>query len=168
MNRRASFLTLTAMAGLPAQLAFGFTAEQAEAGLATYTQACAACHGADHRPLPPAPLGGEYLIANWRTRNTNFLRAQRPTTMPPESPGSLGEDGYLTVMAFILQRNGNAAGEDRLLAASGESISAGSGGGAGGAPAPFRLAQGSGRHRRDHGRAGQRAAHAAGPRGVRL
>ena len=28
--------------------------------------------------------------------------------MPPESPGSLGEDGYLGVMAYILQRNGNA------------------------------------------------------------
>jgi alcohol dehydrogenase (cytochrome c) len=40
-------------------------------------------------------------------------------------------------MAYVLQRNGNAASDQRLLAASGESIAAGAGGGAaGGAAAP--------------------------------
>ena len=93
MNRCASFLTLTALAAAPAELTLAFTAEQAEAGLAAYTQACAACHGADLRTLPTAPLVGDEFIAKWRTRNTNDLLAQLRTTMPPESPGSLGEDG---------------------------------------------------------------------------
>ena len=136
MNRCVRFLPLTAILALPAQLSFAFTAEQAEAGRASYTQACAACHGADLRTLPNAPLVGDEFVAKWRTRSTNDLLAQLRTTMPPESPGSLGEDGYLGVMAYILQRNGNAPSEDRLLAASGESIAAGAGGAAGGAPAP--------------------------------
>ncbi len=130
MNRCTRFLPLTAILALPAQLSFAFTAEQAEAGRASYTQACAACHGADLRMLPTAPLAGDEFVAKWRTRSTNDLLAQLRTTMPPESPGSLGEDGYLGVMAYILQRNGNAPSDDRLLAASGESIAAGAGGGA--------------------------------------
>ncbi len=85
--------------------------------------------------LPTAPLVGDEFIAKWRTRSTNDLLGQLRTTMPPESPGSLGEDGYLGVMAYILQRNGNAPSDDRLLAASGESIAAGAGGGAAGAAA---------------------------------
>src|SRR5829696_8420305 len=129
MQVRARLVTLTAVLASPTQLAFAFTAEQAEAGRASYTQICAACHGADLRMLPTAPLAGAEFIAKWRTRSTNDLLGQLRTTMPPESPGSLGEDGYLGVMAYILQRNGNAPGEDRLLAASGESIAAGSGGG---------------------------------------
>jgi alcohol dehydrogenase (cytochrome c) len=141
MQTRARFVALTAvLAPLPTQLVFAFTAEQVEAGRANYTQVCAACHGADLRTLPNAPLLGDEFIAKWRTRSTNDLLAQLRTTMPPESPGSLGEDGYLGVMAYILQRNGNAPSDDRLLAASGESIAAGAGGGAPGAPAAPRPA----------------------------
>jgi alcohol dehydrogenase (cytochrome c) len=137
MNRCARLVTLFTVAALPLELAHAFTAEQAEAGLASYTQYCTACHGADLRTLPTAPLQGNEFIAKWRTRSTNDLLAQLRTTMPPESPGSLGEDGYLGVMAYILQRNGNAPSDQRLLAASGEPVAAGAGGGQpGGAPAP--------------------------------
>jgi alcohol dehydrogenase (cytochrome c) len=134
MNCRARLVTLAAVVSLPSPLALAFTAEQAAEGLASYTQSCAACHGADLRTLPNAPLQGDEFIGKWRTRSTNDLLAQLRTTMPPESPGSLGEDGYLAVMAYILQRNGNAPGEQRLLAASGEPIAAGAGGGAPGTP----------------------------------
>ena len=130
MHIDARFLALTAFATLSSDLAFAFTAEQAEAGRAVFTQSCAACHGADLRTVPTAPLQGDEFIAKWRTRSTNDLLAQLRTTMPPESPGSLGEDGYLDVMAYLLQRNGNAPSEQRLLAASGEPIAAGAGGAA--------------------------------------
>src|SRR5687768_10958844 len=137
MHIHARFLALTAFATLSSDFAFAFTAEQAEAGRAVFTQSCAACHGADLRTVPTAPLQGDEFIAKWRTRSTNDLLAQLRTTMPPESPGSLGEDGYLDVMAYLLQRNGNAPSEQRLLAASGEPIAAGAGGAAqAGAPAP--------------------------------
>jgi alcohol dehydrogenase (cytochrome c) len=137
MNLRARLHVLLVAAALPAQAVFAFTAEQVQEGLAAYAQSCAACHGADLRTLPTAPLQGEEFIAKWRTRSTNDLLAQLRTTMPPESPGSLGEDGYLAVMAYILQRNGNSPNDQRLLSASGEPIMAGAGGAqAPGAPAP--------------------------------
>jgi len=137
MSFRARLAMLVAVAATPFELAYAFTTEQAEAGLAAFTQSCAACHGADLRTLPTAPLQGTEFIAKWRTRSTNDLLSQLRTTMPPESPGSLGEDEYLNVMAYILQRNGNAPSDQRLLAASGESIAAGaSAPGPGGAAAP--------------------------------
>jgi alcohol dehydrogenase (cytochrome c) len=136
MNLRARFFTLACLV-LPCEAVLAFTTEQAQAGLAAYTQSCAVCHGADLRTVPTAPLQGDEFIAKWRTRNTNDLLAQLRTTMPPESPGSLGEDGYLEVMAYILQRNGNVPSDQRLLSASGEPIAAGAGGaGQPGAPAP--------------------------------
>ncbi len=136
MSFSARLVTLVAVAALPIELAHAFTAEQAAEGQASYTQSCAACHGAELRNLPNAPLQGNEFIGKWRTRSTNDLLAQIRTTMPPESPGSLGEDAYLGIMSFILQRNGNAPREQRLLAASGEPIAAGAGGGQPGAPAP--------------------------------
>jgi PQQ-dependent dehydrogenase (methanol/ethanol family) len=137
MSLCARLVILAAVAALPSKLAFAFTAEQVEAGIASYNQSCAACHGPELRNLPNAPLQGNEFIAKWRTRSTNDLLAQMRTTMPPESPGSLGEDAYLGVMAYILQRNGNAPSDQRLLAASGEPIAAGAGApGPGGAAAP--------------------------------
>src|SRR5688572_20953873 len=136
MTLRARLVTLACVAALPSQAAIAFTAEQAQAGLAAYAQSCAACHGADLRTLPTAPLLGDEFVAKWRTRNTNDLLAQLRTTMPPESPGSLGEDGYLAVMAYILQRNGNSPNDQQLLSASGEPIAAGGGAAQPGAPAP--------------------------------
>ncbi|HSC14981.1 MAG TPA: PQQ-binding-like beta-propeller repeat protein, partial [Gammaproteobacteria bacterium] len=136
MSLCARIVTLAAVAALPSQLVYAFTEEQAQAGQASYAQSCASCHGADLRTLPTAPLQGNEFIAKWRTRSTNDLLAQLRTTMPPESPGSLGEDAYLGIMAYILQRNGNAPGEQRLLAASGEPIAVGAGGGQPGAAAP--------------------------------
>jgi alcohol dehydrogenase (cytochrome c) len=136
MSLCARIVMLAAVAASPSELVYAFTAEQAEAGQASYAQSCASCHGADLRTLPTAPLQGNEFVAKWRTRSTNDLLAQLRTTMPPESPGSLGEDAYLAIMAYILQRNGNAPSEQRLLAASGEPIAAGAGSGQPGAAAP--------------------------------
>ena len=58
MSSCARLAVLAAIAALPLDLAHAFTAEQAEAGLASYTQSCVACHGADLRTLPNAPLQG--------------------------------------------------------------------------------------------------------------
>jgi alcohol dehydrogenase (cytochrome c) len=69
------------------------------------------------------------------------LLAQLRTTMPPESPGSLGEQGYVGIIAFLQQRNGTAASDEPLRPAGGEAIAAAAGGpgaaaGGGGAAAP--------------------------------
>jgi alcohol dehydrogenase (cytochrome c) len=116
------------MAALVAPRAEAFTPQQATEGQASYTQFCAPCHGPDLRTLPNAPLVGEEFVAKWRARNTNDLLAQLRTTMPPESPGSLGEQGYLAVIAFLQQRNGRAPGDQALRPSDGEPIVAGPGG----------------------------------------
>jgi alcohol dehydrogenase (cytochrome c) len=108
-----------------ASSASAFTTEQAAEGRASFAQFCSACHGADLRTLPNAPLVGDEFSAKWRTRNTNDLLAQLRTTMPPESPGSLGEAGYLAVIAYLQERNGRAAGDQALRPADGEPVTAG-------------------------------------------
>jgi hypothetical protein len=62
--------------------------------------------------LPTAPLAGQEFAGKWRTRSTNDLLAQLRTTMPPESPGSLGEQGYIGIVAFLQERNGTAASDE--------------------------------------------------------
>ena len=144
MSPTRIFLTLAFVAA-PAQLAVAFTAEQAAAGRASYQQFCAACHGADLRTLPTAPLAGQEFAAKWRTRNTNDLLVQLRVTMPPESPGSLGEQGYVGIVAFLQERNGTAASEEPLRPASGEAVAAvagapgGPAGGGAAAPRPTGL-----------------------------
>ncbi len=139
MRPHTRILLVAVAALLPAQLAMAFTADQAAAGQTDYTQFCVACHGADLRMLPNAPLAGQEFTAKWRTRSTNDLLAQLRTTMPPESPGSLGEQGYVGIVAFLQERNGTAASDEPLRPASGEAIAATGGpaapGGAGGAAA---------------------------------
>src|SRR5262245_37211644 len=101
MSFSARLVTFAVIAALPCKLVHAFTSEQAAAGQASYTQSCAACHGPELRNLPNAPLQGNEFISKWRTRSTNDLLAQIRTTMPPESPGSLGEDAYLGIMSYI-------------------------------------------------------------------
>jgi alcohol dehydrogenase (cytochrome c) len=122
-------MTVAALgAALTSPPAAAYTTQQAAEGQTSYTQFCAACHGPDLRTLPNAPLVGDEFVAKWRTRNTNDLLAQLRTTMPPESPGSLGEQGYLAVIAFLQQRNGRAPGDQALRPSDGEPIAAGPGG----------------------------------------
>jgi len=123
-------LLVPIVALLPAHLATAFTAEQAATGQTNYTQFCVACHGADLRMLPTAPLAGQEFAAKWRTRSTNDLLAQLRTTMPPESPGSLGEQGYIGIIAFLQQLNGTPASDEPLRPAGGEAVAAVAGGGA--------------------------------------
>ena len=129
MNRCARLVTLTAIAALPLELAHAFTAEQAEAGRASYTQSCVACHGADLRMLPTAPLAGRRVHREVAHAQHERLARAAAHDDAAREPGQPRRGRYLGVMAYILQRNGNAPSEDRLLAASGEPIAAGAGGG---------------------------------------
>lgn len=92
-----------------------FDEVQAEAGQAAFAQHCASCHGADLQggfgprlaPLDPfqfrdAPLAGLF----------EFMRSQ----MPFGAPGTLGDDVYAAVLAYVLQRNGYPAGDEALPA----------------------------------------------------
>jgi alcohol dehydrogenase (cytochrome c) len=126
MNQANRSLQLAAASVLALYLtpALPFTAEQAAAGRAAYQQNCVACHGADLMLLPTARLAGPEFTARWQTRNTNDLLAQLRATMPPEGPGSLPENAYLEVIAYLLEANGVGASAEPLMAASAAPIGA--------------------------------------------
>lgn len=83
--------------------------EQVTAGKAAYGAACAACHGETLGGRDPAPsLAGRGFLVRWAGRDALALFERMRTTMPPEAPGSLGEDRYAAVVSFILAANEHA------------------------------------------------------------
>ena len=119
-----------AILALPATLALGisfaspgkqspsagvYTAEQANAGRATFQTTCAACHLADLQGSMDAPqLAGGNFVNAWRTRTTADLFSRIRYTMPANNPGSLSDQDALNLAAFILQSNGAPAGNTAL------------------------------------------------------
>ena len=93
-----------------------FTAEQAERGRALYDEVCVECHlsslaGANEAP----PLLGVSFLDAWRTGAVVDLADTIRVTMPPENRNSLGPQQTYDLAAFVLQRNGAAAGEEALV-----------------------------------------------------
>jgi alcohol dehydrogenase (cytochrome c) len=86
-----------------------FTAAQATAGRTAYQNNCASCHGADLGGGEAPQLAGATFRGTWRDRSTKDLFDYIQASMPPARP-SLSEAEYLTIVAFILQSNGAAAG----------------------------------------------------------
>lgn len=106
---------LTTMRVSGQQQAAPFTAAQATAGKALYDANCATCHQPDLRGQSTAPaLAGSEFIGGWGQRTTRDLVTFIQLTMPPASPGSLGNDGSANVAAYILQFNGARAGTQTL------------------------------------------------------
>src|SRR6202522_1873944 len=95
-----------------------YTAAQATAGRATYQANCASCHGADLSGQNSASaLAGGLFLSSWGDRTPSDLIAFLEGAMPPGNPGSLGEQAYVNVTAFILDFNGARAGNQPLTAA---------------------------------------------------
>src|ERR1700687_432979 len=91
-----------------------FTADQAAAGRAAYQAHCASCHLASLAGRNEAlPLAGSNFMNTWGARSTRDLLAHI-RTMPPGSAGSLGQQTYLEIAAFILETNGAVAGSQPL------------------------------------------------------
>jgi alcohol dehydrogenase (cytochrome c) len=91
-----------------------FTAAQAADGRAAYETSCAGCHRADLAGSNEAPqLAGSNFLNTWRGRTTRDLLA-RVQTMPPGGAGSLGDQTYLNIVAYILQANGAVSGPQTL------------------------------------------------------
>jgi PQQ-dependent dehydrogenase (s-GDH family) len=100
----------TAAAGPPPQ----FTATQAAAGRTAYNSDCAVCHGGSMTDgtFGP-PLAGEYFRDTWSGRKVRAFY-DRSKAMPPAAPGSLPEDVYADIVAYVLQVNGFQAGDAKL------------------------------------------------------
>ena len=97
--------------------AAGFTAEQASAGRAGYQENCAGCHMPDLGGRNEAvQLAGGNFLSTWGGRTPADLFSYMKSSMPPGRAGTLGDQTYLEIVAFILQSNGGAAGRQALAA----------------------------------------------------
>jgi mono/diheme cytochrome c family protein len=107
-----------AAGAVPAPSAPTFTAEQAERGEATYQRNCQDCHGTtlDNGEFGGAPLKGSYFRRHWGSGSVAALYGKTRTTMPPDRPGQLSDQTYADLTAFLLSRNGYAAGDKELPA----------------------------------------------------
>ena len=95
-----------------------FTAEQAAAGRAAYEVTCSRCHLADMKGTFEAPpLAGANFMNTWRNRTTSDLFERIHNSMPVSNPGTLSEQDVVTIVAYILQANGAAAGDQTLTPA---------------------------------------------------
>jgi mono/diheme cytochrome c family protein len=86
-----------------------YTADQAQLGRQIYESTCARCH-------PPGQLDGETFEVGWNERRVFDLFSLVANTMPQDKPGSLSDDQYLGVVAYLLQRNNVPAGTAALRA----------------------------------------------------
>jgi mono/diheme cytochrome c family protein len=100
---------LAQAAGAPA-----YTAAQADAGKAQFQTTCAPCHGADLSGGEGPDLAGAEFLKRWGKQTTSDL-FKYVQGMPPGGP-ALTDPEYVTVVAYILQQNGAAAGDKALEA----------------------------------------------------
>ena len=107
-----------------------FTADQAAAGWAAYARTCSECHGADLRGSSHGPeLTGAIFMDAWGARTTRELLEYLSTDMPPGLGGSLSDEAYLNIVAYLLESNGRAAGPRALAADAAVAIGAVAAGG---------------------------------------
>jgi glucose dehydrogenase/cytochrome c5 len=90
-----------------------YTAVQARAGAALYTEHCALCHGPELAGVEQAPaLAGSAFRAKW-SGTTLAPLFDRVVSMPPTKPNSLSGQQYAAILAYLLSANelpaGNAA-----------------------------------------------------------
>lgn len=93
----------------------GFTQAQATAGHSVYAASCAGCHRANLAGGGDAPaLGGAGFMSSFGNRSTKDLYNFIASSMPVGRPGSLSEEQYTNVTAYLLWANGGKAGSTPL------------------------------------------------------
>lgn len=97
-----------------------FTAEQVKSGRLAYAKSCGVCHGANLEGAAGVALSGAAFAKSWgdgrhQARDFYDVIAQQ---MPKNAPGSLSEAENVAIVAFILAKNGYAAGSQALSVAS--------------------------------------------------
>jgi mono/diheme cytochrome c family protein len=94
-----------------------FTEEQAERGRVVYEAHCSECHGEGLGGGEMAPgLTGVAFRFRWRGLKVADIYDSIQSTMPPEEPGTLGDQAYVDVVAFLLGANGYPTGGRELAA----------------------------------------------------
>jgi mono/diheme cytochrome c family protein len=98
---------LSSAAGLPAA---SFLPAQASRGAELYRTRCSSCHA-------PGELIGQRFVDEWNNRRVYDLYALVRATMPLSNPGSMKDQEYLELSAYLLQANHHAPLRPDSLAA---------------------------------------------------
>jgi alcohol dehydrogenase (cytochrome c) len=95
-----------------------FTQAQVTAGGRVYTQKCASCHGTRLNDGAAPPLVGPGFLETWTApgRSVDDLFFIIRSTMPKNEAGTLTPSEYVSVLAYMLARNGYAASNRELPA----------------------------------------------------
>jgi alcohol dehydrogenase (cytochrome c) len=93
-----------------------YTAAQAAAGRAAYQTNCASCHAPDLSGREGPQLAGGNFMTQWGDKTAADLIGFMRATMPPGVAGSLPEQTYISLAAFILDANSADAGDRALTA----------------------------------------------------
>ena len=95
-----------------------FTRAQVDAGSRVYARTCAQCHGARLDDGVADPLAGSVFMKKWATpdRSLDDLLFVTRNSMPKNAGGTLPASDYVAVVAYMLERNGYAAGATELVA----------------------------------------------------
>jgi hypothetical protein len=67
------------------------------------------------------PLAGEAFRTLWAGRSVRTLY-DSAKTMPPANPGSLSDETYASLVAYVLQMNDYAAGDTPLTTGDGTTL----------------------------------------------
>ena len=97
-----------------------FSEAQAMRGQAIYTSYCVRCHGVGlvgggRRGAPP--LKDDRFWLDFESQPVAALLSKIQRTMPQDAPGTLREEDYLDVLAYILSTNAFPSGRGDLVAA---------------------------------------------------
>lgn len=91
-----------------------YTEEQAERGEQAYDEHCASCHGANLSGGSGPALAGDRFMRSWEGETVwTFFRVTRDT-MPQHAPGSLEDETYADITAYVLQENNFPSGDEEL------------------------------------------------------
>ena len=93
-----------------------FTADQVSRGSDIYAERCVQCHGdtLDNGEFGGAPLNGSYFKQHWGGGTAAGLVAFMKAKMPPDRPGSLTDQSYADLTAFLLDANDYPKGDKEL------------------------------------------------------
>ncbi|PWT85478.1 MAG: hypothetical protein C5B57_02875 [Blastocatellia bacterium] len=97
-----------------------YSAVQADRGKTVFQSTCTTCHNFDlqgNSGRGPALVGDQFMT-NWETESLSALFTRLKTTMPRNNPGSLTDDVYLDLLAYVLQANSYPAGREPLTSTS--------------------------------------------------
>jgi alcohol dehydrogenase (cytochrome c) len=123
---KARYLALVALVSLPAsafaQAPVSYTLPQATMGRTAYERSCAECHLSDMTGSFEAPeLAGPNFRSYWSGAGVDEL-LDIAQAMPPDAEGSLSDEAYASIVAYVLSRNGFPAGGEELTLASAGSL----------------------------------------------